>query len=42
VPYVDGKILSRRCEFNARTAAYLRVEDTDLSEIVDDTLAKLD
>jgi hypothetical protein len=39
---VDGKILIRRSEFDAWIAAYHRVGNTDVDQIVDDVLAKLD
>ena len=39
---VDGKILIRRSEFDIWIAAYRRVGDPDVDQIVDDVLAKLD
>jgi Helix-turn-helix domain len=39
---VDGKILIRRSEFDVWIAAYRRVGDTEVDQIVDDVLAKLD
>jgi hypothetical protein len=39
---VDGKILIRRSEFDSWIAAYRRVGDPDVDQIVDDILAKLD
>jgi hypothetical protein len=39
---VDGKILSRRSEFDAWIAAYHRVGNTDVDQTVDDVLAMLD
>jgi len=39
---VDGKILIRRSEFDVWIAAYRRVGDPDVDQIVDDVLAKLD
>jgi hypothetical protein len=39
---VDEKILIRRSEFDAWIAAYRRVGDPDVDQIVDDVLAKLD
>ena len=39
---VDGKILIRRSEFDVWIAAYRRVGDPEVDQIVDDVLAKLD
>jgi hypothetical protein len=39
---VDGKILIRRSEFDLWIAAYRRVGNTEVDQIVDDVLAKLD
>ncbi|HEX9870784.1 MAG TPA: hypothetical protein VGC99_19760, partial [Candidatus Tectomicrobia bacterium] len=39
---VDGKILIHRSEFGAWIAAYRRVGNTDVDQIVDDVLAMLD
>jgi Helix-turn-helix domain len=39
---VDGKILIRPSEFDVWIAAYRRVGDPDVDQIVDDVLAKLD
>jgi Helix-turn-helix domain len=39
---VDGKILIRRSEFDIWIAAYRRVGDPDVDQIVDDVMAKLD
>jgi Helix-turn-helix domain len=38
---VDGKILVRRSEFDTWIAAYRRVGDTDVDQIVDDILGGL-
>jgi hypothetical protein len=44
LPYsrVDGTILIRRSEFDTWIAAYRRVGDPAVDQIVDDVLAKLD
>jgi hypothetical protein len=39
---VDRKILIRRAKFYVWIAAYRRVGDTEVDQIVDDVLAKLD
>jgi hypothetical protein len=39
---VDGTILVRRFEYDLWIAAYRRVGDTEVDQIVDDVLAKLD
>jgi Helix-turn-helix domain len=39
---VDGMILIRRSEFDIWIAAYRRVGDPDVDQIVDDVMAKLD
>jgi Helix-turn-helix domain len=39
---VDGKILIRPSEFDVWIAAYRRVGDPEVDQIVDDVLAKLD
>jgi hypothetical protein len=39
---VDGKILVRGSEFDAWIAAYPRIGDADVDQIVDDVIAKLD
>jgi hypothetical protein len=39
---VDGKIFIRRSEFDVWIAAYRRVGDPDVDQIVDDVMAKLD
>jgi Helix-turn-helix domain len=39
---VGGKILIRRSEFDIWIAAYRRVGDTGVDQIVDDVMAKLD
>jgi hypothetical protein len=39
---VERMILIRRSEFDAWIAAYRRVGETDIDQIVDDILAKLD
>jgi hypothetical protein len=39
---VDGTILVRRSECDLWIAAYRRVGDTEVDQIVDDVLAKLD
>jgi hypothetical protein len=39
---VDGKILIPRSEFNRWIAAYRWVGNTEVDQIVDDVLAKLD
>jgi hypothetical protein len=39
---VDGQISIRRSEFDLWIAAYRRVGNTEVDQIVDDVLAKLD